>query len=124
MPRNPTWTRDELIVCLDLYFRAGRKWLDSEHPDVIKLSQLLNALPIHPPESRNPDFRNPQGVSMKLGNFLSLDPQYEGVGLERGGSLDKEEWDEYADAHERLSQITQTITHIGPQQRFVEDLVG
>jgi hypothetical protein len=31
MKRNPNWATDELILALDLYFRAGRKQLDATH---------------------------------------------------------------------------------------------
>jgi 5-methylcytosine-specific restriction protein A len=57
MARNPTWTEDELILALDLYFRAGRKWLPSDNPDVIHLSNILNSLPIHNIELRNTSYR-------------------------------------------------------------------
>jgi 5-methylcytosine-specific restriction enzyme A len=108
--RNPDWVRDELILALELYFRGGRKWLPHTHPDVITLSELLNKLPIHDPQVRNSDFRNPRGVSMKLGNFLSLDPQYEGTGLNRGGKLDKDVWDEFAHDIYHLAQTATSIT--------------
>ncbi len=29
LSRNPSWTRDELILALDLYFRSGRRQLDA-----------------------------------------------------------------------------------------------
>lgn len=81
MTRNPSWTRDEIVLALNLYFKAGRKWLPPDHRDVIELSQLLNSMPIHRSTLRNKSFRNPQGVSMKLGNFLADDPKYKGEGL-------------------------------------------
>jgi 5-methylcytosine-specific restriction enzyme A len=109
MARNPDWTRDELILALELYMRAGRKQLEASHPDVIQLSKLLNQLPIHDETLRNSDFRNPQGVSMKLGNFLSIDPSYTGVGLQRGGKLDREVWDEFANDIYRLYQTANSI---------------
>jgi 5-methylcytosine-specific restriction protein A len=33
---------------------------------------------------------------MKLGNFLSLDPEYAGTGLTRGGKLDREVWQDFS----------------------------
>jgi len=109
MARNPTWTEDELILALDLYFKAGRKWLPSEHPDVIQLSNILNSLPIHNKDLRNTKFRNAQGVSMKLGNFLTLDPEYKGTGLSRGGKLDKKVWDAFSKNPDKLIQIANAI---------------
>jgi 5-methylcytosine-specific restriction protein A len=74
MSRNPSWTRDELILALDLYFKAGRKWLPPDHSEVVQLSNLLNRLSLHDPTIRETNFRNPQGVAMKFGNFLTVDP--------------------------------------------------
>jgi 5-methylcytosine-specific restriction protein A len=109
MSKNPDWTRDELILALGLYFRAGRKQLDAAHPEVVQLSQILNRLPIHASDLREADFRNPQGVSMKLGNFLSIDPDYEGVGLKRGSKLDREVWNEFAHNIDRLKLTAASI---------------
>ena len=109
MARNPNWTRDEVILALDLYMRGGRQQLDSSHPKVLELSRLLNTLPIHPPELREAEFRNAAGVSMKLGNFLAVDPAYEGVGLSRGSRLEKEIWDEFASEPYRLRDLAEAI---------------
>jgi 5-methylcytosine-specific restriction protein A len=109
MPRNPNWSRDELILALDLYMQNGREQLGSSDEKVQDLSQLLNELPIHAREFRESEFRNANGVSMKLGNFLSLDPAYEGVGLERGSRLEKEVWEEFASDPYRLRQTATAI---------------
>lgn len=65
--------RDELILALDLYFRHSDARGRGDHPEVVALSDLLNQLPIHPVADREADFRNPNGVAMKLGNFQALD---------------------------------------------------
>lgn len=98
-----------MILALDLYFRGGQKQLDSSNVEVIKLSQVLNNLLIHETNLRNNEFRNPQGVSMKLGNFLSIDPQYEGKGLSRGGKLDKIVWDEFSQDISNLRKLAFAI---------------
>jgi len=41
--RNPTSEPDELMLTLDLNFRLGRRVTDDSHPEVIALSDLLNA---------------------------------------------------------------------------------
>jgi 5-methylcytosine-specific restriction protein A len=46
---------------------------------------------------------------MKLGNFSALDPQYEGKGLWAGARLDREVWDEFADATYRLRAAADAI---------------
>lgn len=109
MTKNPNWARDELILALNLYFSCGRVQLDSSDMRVKDLSQLLNQLPIHSKELRQQAFRNPNGVSMKLGNFLSLDPNYSGKGLSQGSKLEKEIWDEFFENQYLLHQIASQI---------------
>lgn len=46
---------------------------------------------------------------MKLGNFLSIDPFYEGVGLSRGSKLEQEVWNEFADHTYYLAQVAKSI---------------
>ena len=40
-------------------------------------------------------FRNPNGVSLKLSNFLALDPNYSGKGMESYSKLDQEVFEEF-----------------------------
>jgi 5-methylcytosine-specific restriction protein A len=54
-------------------------------------------------------FRNPNGVYMKLCNFLTRDPDYHGKGLERGGHLEQEVWDEFVDNRELLGSVATAI---------------
>lgn len=109
MPRNPPWTREELILALDLYFRVGRKHEGPRHPEVIKLSQLLNDLPSQARATDAGKFRNPSGVAMKLGNFLAHDPEYLGAGLARGNKLEKQIWEEFAPKPTELREVANAI---------------
>jgi hypothetical protein len=34
MPKNPPWSKDELILALDLYFRCSPSRLSKKHNDV------------------------------------------------------------------------------------------
>ena len=87
--RNPPWSTDEIVLALALYFEHGS--LDDTDPRVIELSSILNALPHIAGDAST--FRNPNGVAMKLANFLALDPDYEGAGLTSGSRRDAEVWD-------------------------------
>ena len=107
--RNPPWQRDELILALDLYFRHPPKTVSQTHPAVVALSELLNALPIHANRPDGDRFRNPNGVYMKLGNFLRFDPDYTGAGLSRGGKLEEEIWREFASNREELHSLAEAI---------------
>lgn len=107
--RNPAWQRDELILALDLYFNIKPSEIDSGSSKVIELSRILNKLPIHEDRVDLERFRNPNGVAMKLSNFRRFDPNYSGKGLERGGKMEKDIWNEFAQNREYLKQITKNI---------------
>jgi 5-methylcytosine-specific restriction protein A len=107
--RNPDWVRDEVILAMDLYFRAGRKQLPAEHEDVVRLSALLNRLPIHPAGARDERFRNPNGISMILGNFLGIDPERQTPGLSRNNRLQEEVWRDFGGNPSTLRNIADAI---------------
>ena len=108
--RNPAWTYDELILALDLYFRFPPSQVSQSHPEVTQLSEILNQLPVHVDRPDPERFRNPNGVYMKLCNFLRLDPSYSGTGLRAGGKKEKKEvWNRFADNRERLREVAEAI---------------
>ena len=107
--QNPTWTRDELTLGLDVYSRLVTADLSPGNPHVVALSRELNALPIHPPEQRDGRFRNPAGVAMELRTFLPFDPRYRGRGLRRGAKLAAEVWREFEGHGERLGTTAAAI---------------
>lgn len=84
---NPDWARDEIVLALDLFVRAGslggNPLPGKTDPEVIALSQQMTYLPIHPLHRRGPDFRNATGVALKLANFRAIDRD---VAIERGES--------------------------------------
>lgn len=102
-PRNPAWTRDELVLALELYRRkptAGKN-----DADVAELSQLLRKLGVQRGHAVGRSYRNPNGVGLKLMNFRAIDPVYtdEGrVGMRRGNSLEPTIWNQYANDIPRL----------------------
>lgn len=94
--KNPNWSREELILALELYHRVGGQLLDDRDPRVIALSQDL--LKLAQNTSNQPSFRNPNGVSMKLGNLSRFDNQHAVMGrkgLRRGSKLDESVWNEF-----------------------------
>lgn len=108
--RNPDWTRDELILALDLYQHDPNA--DQRHPRVAELSALLNIMWAATGTAVAGTLRNPNGVSMKLANFQRWDPNFihnGRVGLTRGNRLEKEVWAEYANSPERLSAVAAAI---------------
>lgn len=78
------WTRDELILAINLYCKLPFGRLHQTNPDVIRLAELIG--------------RTPGSVAFKLVNFASLDPSLQARGI-RGAAnaskLDKEVWNEF-----------------------------
>ncbi|MBR0705407.1 HNH endonuclease [Bradyrhizobium liaoningense] len=109
--RNPNWTRDELILALDLYLRHQGNPPGKSSSEVVNLSKLLNKISGQLSKG-NPDFRNPNGVYMKTMNFRRFDPAYRAQGkkgLERGGKLEGEIWNAFASDHHLLSETATAI---------------
>jgi len=107
--RNPPWQRDELILALDLYVRHSPLRISKNHPEVVALSKLLNALPIHADRPDTARFRNPNGVYMKLCNFLPRDKSYKGAGLRRGNTLEQKIWNDFASDTKALALAADAI---------------
>ncbi|MCA9877698.1 MAG: hypothetical protein KC442_07950 [Thermomicrobiales bacterium] len=103
------WTREECILALDLFVRAGRKQVDKKRAEIVELSGHLQALPFYPPSERNPKFRNPSSVAMKLANFCALDPACPGNGRPNGGAMDASVWDEFQDDERGLFEAAGAI---------------
>ena len=74
MARNPNWTEDELVLVIDLLHRTSAKVPDASDDEMIALSRRLQALPIHPAEVRQGDFRSPNSVRLKCFNLLANEP--------------------------------------------------
>lgn len=109
---NPPWSSDELILALDLYLRHRPSLPSPKHPDVQELSLFLGkmgkALGVGPVTN----FRNANGVCMKLGNFRHWDPDYTSAGktgLVKGNKGEAVVWDDYAEAPERLAKVVTAI---------------
>jgi 5-methylcytosine-specific restriction protein A len=111
MARNPTWSRDELILAFDLYMRHRERLPDNDDPEVVELSRALNALYGERARDASP-FRNPNEVYMKLANFRAVDPLHtsEGKrGLSHGGYGTEEIWTEFSRRPDRVKLIASAI---------------
>jgi 5-methylcytosine-specific restriction protein A len=90
--RKDAWIRDELIVALDLYRREGRNPSPAALEEV---SDQLRSIPVEQGWARDPKFRNPTGVYLKVANFVALDPASGTKGMSRGSKLDAEVFSEF-----------------------------
>lgn len=85
------WTRDQLLIVLNLYHKIPFGLFDKGQKVVIDLAKAMN--------------RTPGSVAMKLSNLASLDPalQLRGIkGLSGASKLDREMWAEF---HANLGEL-------------------
>jgi 5-methylcytosine-specific restriction enzyme A len=93
-PRNPNWTRDELILAVEFYKKHAPSIPGKTDSRLIETSHEIRAvaesLGLHGDET----FRNPNGVYMKLMELRKYDPKYSGKGLGRSlRPIEQEVWD-------------------------------
>lgn len=110
--RNIAWSRDELILALDLYLRYRASPPGKDSPEIAELSAFLNRMGIALSRTTTATFRNSNGVYMKLMNFRRFDPDYTSdgkVGLTRGNKDEALVWAEFSDDAPRLRDVVSAI---------------
>jgi 5-methylcytosine-specific restriction protein A len=103
---NPKWTKDEIILALDLYFDCQGNIPSHKDKRVIELSHLLRTLPYHANAARRASFRNPDGVLFKLQNLRQVAT---GRGFSNVSDTDRIVWAEYNAAPEKVKQLANLI---------------
>lgn len=86
------WTREELILAFNLYFKIPFGKIDDRTPEIISLAKIIG--------------RTPSAVALKLANFARFDPtlQERGIkGASHGSKLDIVIWEEFYGDLEKLS---------------------
>lgn len=92
------WTREELILAVNLYCKIPFGKLHRGNPDVINLADIIG--------------RTPNSVAYKLVNFASLDPTLKSRGIKGASNvsrLDKQVWDEFFNNLEELSYLSEVM---------------
>lgn len=107
--RNPKWTRDEHILAFDFYMRHRPQIPSQTSKEIIELSELLGRLGRKIWGHTSDTFRNPDGVYLKMMNFRSNDPSYDGVGMSRGSKDEILVWELFGDDTKRLNASAQLI---------------
>jgi putative restriction endonuclease len=85
------WTREELILALNLYLKLPFGKLHHGNPEIIHLAKVLD--------------RTPNSIAMRLSNFASVDPYHQGRGIKglTGGIRQVEPiWNEFIKNKEEL----------------------
>lgn len=102
------WVRDEIILACELVQRNGWKGMNNSDQDVRELSRLLNASPLHPLESRDDRFRNPNGVARKTWDIATQHPDYPKKRT-KGNRLDREVLEDFLMDPERMRAVAREI---------------
>jgi len=92
------WTRDQLILAINLYCKLPFGKLHKGNPKIIELANLIG--------------RSPNAVAYKLVNFASLDPSLQARGIkgaQNSSKLDKEIWNEFYLNWEELAYISEDL---------------
>jgi putative restriction endonuclease len=92
------WSKEELILAVNLYCLLPFGKLHKNNPEIVKLSNAIN--------------RTPSSVAYKLVNFASLDPSLKARGIKgasNASNLDKEIWNEFYNNWEILSYESEKL---------------
>lgn len=68
---NASFTRDEVILTLDVLYSAKNNQISPNSQEMKELSTLLNRLPIHPSKQKKANFRTASGITKQVKLFLS-----------------------------------------------------
>lgn len=103
------WTRDELLLAINLYCKIPFGRIHVRNPEIIELADKLR--------------RTPGSISYKLANFSSLDPTLDRKGAANVSKLDKEVWAEFYDNWEaRLSESESKLAELKGAPDILEEL--
>lgn len=95
MMARKNWTREELLLTLNLYCKLPFSKFSASTPEIIYLAEIIK--------------RTPGAVAMKLANFASLDDSLSQAGLANASKLDKEIWDEFTSDWDRIALESEKI---------------
>lgn len=115
MTTGRLWTKDELLLAINLYSKLEFGKMHSRHPKVIELAGILD--------------RTPGSVAYKLVNFASLDPLLKKRGIKGAshtGSLDKVIWNRFINnwdfEFEKSEQLLSRVRHKKLEQLYDIDI--
>lgn len=107
--KNPTWTRDEIILAMDFYMDHFESIPAKDSSEINDLSKLLNKFRNKNGLHGDAKFRNNSGVYMKMMNLRGFDDRYTGSGLKASSKGDREVWDYFYDKPQELKIAAKKI---------------
>lgn len=106
------WTREELILAINLYSKLPFGKFHKNNPEVIALANLIG--------------RTPSSVGLKLGNLASFDPMLQARGVKgatNASKLDKEIWNEFYGNIESVA-FESELLRAQKELRNIEDVLA
>ena len=98
MVRTDSWTREQLIMALNVYCKIPFKDVKEWHPIIQKYAPLIG--------------RSPVALKMKVGNFGRFDPILKAkgiVGLSNGSKAEEPVWNEFWGNSEKLAYESEKL---------------
>lgn len=98
MPAGKNWTREEVILAMNLYTRLNFGQFHGRNPEVIKLAGALE--------------RTPGSIALKLSNLASLDSfhQDRGVsGMGNASTMDRAVWTEFQNDWDSMGLLSEEM---------------
>ncbi len=89
------WNEEEDAACFYLYIKHGRKQLDKNMPEVIKLAIAIG--------------RTPSAISYKSANFRYIDSNSDGKGFKHFSGMDKKVLLKYSNMLDEAEAIYKRI---------------
>jgi len=111
MAKRILWTRDQLLVALNIYEKIPFGLFDEDQPVIRDIAKRLK--------------RTPASLAMKLGNLASLDPATHArgrKGLPGASNLDREIWGEFQENRETLAPVSEELFRALFGARDVDEL--
>lgn len=113
--RNPNWTREELVLALNLYLKTEYRKITQKNPEIIALADRIG--------------RTAGAVSFKLSNLASLDPVVKNNGKKghaNAGKATEDIFEEFQSNREALvfesENILANIQGIRLEKKYQEQL--
>ena len=109
--RYNKWTREEIILALDLYCKIPFSKISKTNKEIIKLAELIG--------------RSPSAVGLKMANLARFDKGLKSrniSGMSHGSKLDEEIWNEFCSNWGELTYLAQQIL-ASKKQTTVENML-
>ena len=112
MAKKDSWTREQLIMALNVYCKIPFKDVKEWHPIIQKYAPLIG--------------RSPVALKMKVGNFGRFDPVLKAkgiVGLSNGSKAEEPIWNEFWSDSEKLAYESERL-FAERAGKTIEEFVG